>query len=129
MQKLTTLILFLFALVAQAQTPADWKKLTGTLNFYMCNDMGRNGYYDQKPIAELMGRMAEEVDPECVIAAGDVHHFMGWKAPPTPCGKPTTNSFIPTPTSCFPGIPFWAIMNIEATHRPCSTMPKCRDAG
>lgn len=77
MQKLTTLILFLFALVAQAQTPADWKKLTGTLNFYMCNDMGRNGYYDQKPIAELMGRMAEEVDPECVIAAGDVHHFYG----------------------------------------------------
>ena len=34
MQKLTTLILFLLALVAQAQTPADWKKLTGTLNFY-----------------------------------------------------------------------------------------------
>ncbi len=39
--------------------------------------MGRNGYYDQKPIAELMGNMAENVDVECVVAAGDVHHFEG----------------------------------------------------
>ena len=39
--------------------------------------VGRNGYYDQKPIAELMGIMAEEIGPECIIAAGDVHHFSG----------------------------------------------------
>ena len=43
----------------------------------MANDLGRNGYYDQKPIAELMGVMAEEIGPECVLAAGDVHHFEG----------------------------------------------------
>lgn len=43
----------------------------------MANDLGRNGYYDQKPIAELMGVMAETLGPECVIAAGDVHHFEG----------------------------------------------------
>lgn len=59
------------------QTPADWQKLCGTLNFYLCNDLGRNGYYEQKNIAELMGHMAETIDPECVLAAGDVHHFEG----------------------------------------------------
>ena len=37
-----------------------------------------NGCYDQKPIAELMGVMAENgTDPEFVLAAGDVHHFEG----------------------------------------------------
>ena len=37
-----------------AQTPQDWKILGKQLNFYMANDLGRNGYCDQKPIAELM---------------------------------------------------------------------------
>ena len=60
-----------------AQTPADWEKMDGDIVLYMANDLGRNGYYEQKPVAELMGRMAETVGPECVIAAGDVHHFEG----------------------------------------------------
>ena len=60
-----------------AQTPQDWKGLEKQLNFYMANDLGRNGYYDQKPIAELMGEMADFIGPECVFAAGDVHHFEG----------------------------------------------------
>ncbi len=60
-----------------AQTPADWEKMKGDVVLYMANDLGRNGYYDQKPIAELMGVMAETLGPECVIAAGDVHHFEG----------------------------------------------------
>ena len=55
----------------------DWKGLEKQLNFYMANDLGRNGYYDQKPIAELMGEMADVIGPECVFAAGDVHHFEG----------------------------------------------------
>lgn len=63
--------------VSFAQTPESWKALEKPLNFYLANDLGRNGYYDQKPIAELMGNMAENVDIECVIAAGDVHHFEG----------------------------------------------------
>lgn len=54
-----------------------WQGLKGALTFYMTNDMGRNGYYDQKPIAELMGWMAGTVDPECVLAVGDIHHFNG----------------------------------------------------
>lgn len=60
-----------------AQTPEQWKKLKGDINLYLANDLGRNGYYDQKPIAELMGRMGETIGPKCVIAAGDIHHFNG----------------------------------------------------
>lgn len=62
---------------AWAQTPADWEKMDGDVIIYMANDMGRNGYYEQKPIAELMGRVAETTGPEFIIAAGDVHHFEG----------------------------------------------------
>lgn len=46
-------------------------------NFIVANDLGRNGYYDQKPIAETMGELAEEIDIEFVAAAGDIHHFEG----------------------------------------------------
>lgn len=45
--------------------------------FYLVSDLGRNGYYEQKPIAELMGTLAEEVGPDFIIAAGDTHHFEG----------------------------------------------------
>ncbi len=60
-----------------AQTAPDWSKLKGEINMYLASDLGRNGYYDQKPIAELMGNMGKAVDPECVIAPGDIHHFNG----------------------------------------------------
>ena len=56
---------------------ASWESLKGDITLYMANDLGRNGYYDQKPIAELMGEMAGTVDPECVLAVGDIHHFNG----------------------------------------------------
>lgn len=56
----------------------DYSVFDKKFNFYVANDLGRNGYYDQKPIAELMGTMADEgVGPEFVLAAGDVHHFEG----------------------------------------------------
>ena len=79
MKKLSSIvILFVVSLVSvMAQTPAEWAKLEKSVNFYVANDLGRNGYYDQKPIAELMGRMAETVGIECVAAAGDIHHFEG----------------------------------------------------
>lgn len=55
----------------------EWKTIEKPLNFYIANDLGRNGYYDQKTVAETMGRMAETIDVEFVVAAGDVHHFEG----------------------------------------------------
>ena len=75
-----TIILLCLALTAIygfSQNRAAWKSLEKPINFYLANDLGRNGYYDQKPIAELMGQMAEDVDIEFVVAAGDIHHFEG----------------------------------------------------
>lgn len=79
MRRLTSalLLLILCTLSLRSQTPSDWQELRLDLNFYLVNDMGRNGYYDQKPIAELMGLMAGTVKPECVFAIGDIHHFWG----------------------------------------------------
>ncbi len=47
------------------------------MRLLVVNDLGRNGYYEQKPIAERMGKMAGELDVEAVLALGDIHHFMG----------------------------------------------------
>lgn len=78
MRKLIFSILLTFCAVGNhAQDASKWKALEKSVNFFLANDLGRNGYYDQKPIAELMGNMAETVDVECVVAAGDVHHFEG----------------------------------------------------
>ena len=78
MKRANILLIVLFAVASIfAQTPEVWSTLKKDVNFFLANDLGRNGYYDQKPIAELMGVMAEEIGPECVIAAGDVHHFDG----------------------------------------------------
>jgi hypothetical protein len=40
-------------------------------------DLGRNGYYDQQIIAEIMGEAASITGAEFVAALGDVHHYMG----------------------------------------------------
>ena len=73
------LLLFVALLgnLATAQI-TDFSVFDKKFNFYVANDLGRNGYYDQKTIAELMGVMAENgADPEFVLATGDVHHFEG----------------------------------------------------
>ena len=84
-----TVSLLAGSLQVQAQTPvstvvenksantAEWQKMKGDVTLYMANDLGRNGYYDQKTIAELMGTMAETIGPKCVLAVGDIHHFNG----------------------------------------------------
>ncbi len=78
MRKGIVAVLLLGAVSVVAQQRLDNPAMfEDKLNFYVANDLGRNGYYDQKPIAELMGEMAEVVDPEFVLATGDIHHFEG----------------------------------------------------
>lgn len=60
---------------AQIQTSADM--LTGDVKLMIGNDLGRNGYYEQKHMAELMGRVAEAVGPDAFLALGDTHHYLG----------------------------------------------------
>ena len=71
------IILFLLPLTAFAQTAQDWKAMERSVGVILANDLGRNGYYDQKPIAETMAALCEQVDVECVVAPGDIHHFEG----------------------------------------------------
>lgn len=48
-------------------------------NFFIVNDLGRNGYYKQKDVARVMGEYADndDVGLEFVAAAGDTHHWGG----------------------------------------------------
>ena len=71
------IILFLLPLTAFAQTAQDWKAMERSIGVVLANDLGRNGYYDQKPIAETMAALCEQVDVECVVAPGDIPHFEG----------------------------------------------------
>lgn len=66
--KLKNLLILLFiSIVATASAQLkDYSMFDKKFNFYIANDLGRNGYYDQKPIAELMGTMGEEIGPEFV---------------------------------------------------------------
>jgi len=60
--------------------PKDAKALENLENdftFLIASDLGRNGYYDQKPIAEMMGEIIAITGAEFVAALGDVHHFLG----------------------------------------------------
>ena len=76
------LLLFIFLLSGALGVVAQPRELTeeemdDRFNFYIANDLGRNGYYDQKPIAERMGEMEEVTGFEFIAALGDVHHFEG----------------------------------------------------
>lgn len=101
---LTTLLVLAYAF-SFAQTPKDWNTLERTLNFYLANDLGRNGYYDQKTIAELMGHIAESVDIECVVAAGDVHHFEGVRSVNDPLWMTNYESVYSHPELMIPWYP------------------------
>ncbi len=46
-------------------------------NFYLISDSGRNGYYEQKSVAKVMGDMTKDIEPEFVVTAGDTHHYNG----------------------------------------------------
>ncbi len=52
-------------------------KLDDNFTFAIASDLGRNGYYDQKPVAEMMGEVAGITGIEFIAALGDVHHFWG----------------------------------------------------
>ena len=70
--------IFLLLFVALLGNPViaqitDYSIFDKKFNFYVANDLGRNGYYDQKTIAELMGVMAENgTDPEFEIGRAHV---------------------------------------------------------
>lgn len=76
--KLSFLFIVFIVSVSCNVKQIDESKLGFTdYNFIVANDLGRNGYYDQKTIAKSMGAFAANHDIEFVVAAGDIHHFNG----------------------------------------------------
>lgn len=67
----------LFCATASSNAAGRYADLEKDVNLIICNDLGRNGAYDQKNVAELMGTVADEVGPDAVLALGDTHHFLG----------------------------------------------------
>ncbi len=64
----------------QLPTPVDADSLgtlDGKFTYMIASDLGRNGYYYQKPIAEMMGEVADIADVEFIAGLGDVHHYLG----------------------------------------------------
>ncbi len=74
----------LFGLFAGAQNRGAWNGLKEEITLLVANDLGRNGYYDQRPIAATMGAMAEAVEPVAVLALGDVFHYEGVRSTSDP---------------------------------------------
>ncbi len=72
---LSFILLLTTGLSVYAQTVAT--ELDGDVKLMIGNDLGRNGYYEQKPIASLMGKVAEAVGPDAFLALGDTHHYLG----------------------------------------------------
>ncbi len=75
-------LLFLLLLGGCTATVKEGEKFSDlpedeSFNFILVNDAGRNGWYDQKPIAAEMGALAERADIEFVASAGDTFHYIG----------------------------------------------------
>lgn len=49
----------------------------GEVNLMVISDAGRNGYYEQTAVAATMGKVAEQIGPDAVLALGDTHHYGG----------------------------------------------------
>jgi len=88
---LFTLLIFILAVTQQnilysqsenvvPKSAQALSELGKNFTFMIASDLGRNGYYDQKPVAEMMGEVAAIADVEFVAEIGDVHHFLGVKS-------------------------------------------------
>ena len=80
MKRLTLIVVAVIAMMGAAMAQVKFQKPeipANSTTIYIANDLGRNGYFEQKTVAELMGWMADVADPEFVAAIGDVHHFEG----------------------------------------------------
>lgn len=72
-RKLLLSLLGAAAMCASAQNvPAK-----GDINLIVASDLGRNGYYHQKKVADTMGEVADRIGPEAVLSLGDTHHYGG----------------------------------------------------
>jgi len=55
----------------KSQNPSDFQQLDNAINYYVIGDWGRHGEYNQKELAEMMGKVAEIIEPDFIISTGD----------------------------------------------------------
>lgn len=77
LKKISIILAAFMSLTLSAQITHDFKSLKGKINLMIVSDLGRNGYYDQKPVAELLGEFAGQTGPEAILDLGDTHHYQG----------------------------------------------------
>ncbi len=110
MKKIIYSLFLLLALVSNAcaghaQGSTKWQDLKAPINLLWCNDMGRNGFYDQKTIGATMGNVAEAIGVEAVLAVGDVHHFRGVASVNDPLWQTNYELIYPHPELMCPWYP------------------------
>ncbi len=108
-----------YAQVEQIPTARAYKlsALKEHFTFMIASDIGRNGYYDQKNIAETMGEVASIVAPEFVAALGDVHHFMGVRSVQDPLWETNFEWIYKHPELMIPWYPVLGNHEYEGTTR------------
>lgn len=74
------LLIAALALIPSFGAIAQTEIAKGDVNLMIVSDLGRNGHYDQKPVAATMGRIAEQIGPDAILALGDTHHYGGVKS-------------------------------------------------
>lgn len=71
------IIFFSFLLNAQTQKPAIALPSSSAFNFGVISDHGRNGYYNQKEVAEAMVKVAGHCSFRFIVTAGDNFQVSG----------------------------------------------------
>lgn len=104
MRKRILVIAFLAIISFQGfgQNSIDWKAFSRDVNFIVISDSGRNGYYDQVPIADLMGNIGENLWLRCVVSTGDIHHFDGVRSVNDPLWMTNYELIYKNPTLMLP---------------------------
>ncbi len=77
---LAIIALLFIASGASAHNPKAWRKMKQNINIIWASDLDRNGCFDQKVIANLMGEVAKVVKPNVILETGDTHHGNGVKS-------------------------------------------------
>jgi hypothetical protein len=81
---LLLLTAFLSAFFSFGQPLAKLSVDQNAFNFFIVSDLGRNGYYKQKTVANTLGELAEKVAPRFIIASGDTFHYNGVRSTSDP---------------------------------------------
>lgn len=83
--------------------------------FLIASDLGRNGYYDQKSVAEIMGEVTKIAEPEFIAALSDVHHFLGVRSVQDPLWKTNSEWIYKLPEFMIPWHPVLGNHEYEGT--------------